>query len=1172
MVGRPFDILTDRECCMARTSRQTIGSEAPPTRAAPLGSGPDRASWAVVVAAAAGMGAAWVAAGSVGLMAHPLRHILAMVLLAAAALACAAAYAATWRGRAIVLAALVVAAAMAASAQRPVGVLGAAVLLAGLAAAAADANRRALLSAALAVFVLGVVRQAVTAIPTLWLAADRLGLALGALGGAVAGKPLWVGATFAGVDFLVVTGVLCAAWIASPGPGRLGRSLCGVGGIVVGHLLYLAVVACAPDIQALLSEAPAEGAWSWLGDLKAAVPWSLPAVGAVVHLILAAVVLRRMRVPARARADAGARPGPAGLVGMILAVVARRWKRLALWAGAALLAAALPVVTVLTTRALSLQGKRIVIFERFYGNWERPRHGDYGRLSVGMYGMLPAHLECVGADWLISPDLAPADLEGADVLVLIYPEFNDRNEPMKQVPWQPGQLERIEQFVRKGGSLLVMGEHTTRDDSGDNRFNEALRPTNIRVRFDSAMFAVGGWLHSYEPLAHPATVGVGDDRNQFGAVTGASVEVRWPARPIVVGRWGWNDPGDVSRQPAMMGNHRYDAGEKLGDLVLAAEQPLGDGTVVAFGDTSGLTNNLMIDCHLFVHRLLGYLAAGPGGPQAMWRQVIGLLCAAALVALVAWRRSVAVLVPASLCLAASLTLCVAAAHRAGSGMLPDGKGLRLADIPRHRAASRALRGAATPLLAAGQAVAGAASAGEQGHMLPDVTERLLLQAAEPIRRDTALRDPPGVGRRNMLAYIDATHMPAYSEESLRPDGLMGLTLTLMRNGYLTLGLHEFTAERLSRAGLLILIAPRREFSPGERKIVQKFVSDGGVLICTVGYEDRGPSEALLADFGLYVGPKAVRDGKIPEPQPLGWFKSPFHDPQLRIGTMPFYNSVRFDAAWEVSRANPDPQDRDVLAYGRGNVPVIVRRRVGHGKVVLVGDTGFAMNKNLERIDGLPMEGIRLLGGMHVWNYNAVTDSGDLTGRGIKSLDVWVSQTGRGRPETRPGEWTRLADDLTLAKATGGEHYTGEYHRLSEYGQPARYVLFNDVKNWDGGTRTGLAEVRFFRAGRTRVVEAAGAWASSQDPPGSVARIHDGSGVDYGAHNTDPRLMWVSADQPAPTVTFDLGGVRENADFWRWLLAELTDQPRWVPPPPPGYIPPDEPAGAADSRPADRRTP
>ena len=226
-----------------------------------------------------------------------------------------------------------------------------------------------------------------------------------------------------------------------------------------------------------------------------------------------------------------------------------------------------PVVAALYTQPLNLADRKVVFYEKGFLNWLKPEHGSYGRLSSGMYGMLPVFVESLGADTLISPDLTEEDLQDADALVLLNP-----NEP-----WADGQLDRIHDFVRRGGSLLLMGEHTEIDPNGGNRFNDVLEPTAMRVAFDSATFAVGGWLHSYETIDHPITVGIPDDRNQFGVVIGASVQAHWPARPLLIGRWGWADPGDEASDRAMMGNGRYDSGEHLGDVVLAAEQPMGKG-------------------------------------------------------------------------------------------------------------------------------------------------------------------------------------------------------------------------------------------------------------------------------------------------------------------------------------------------------------------------------------------------------------------------------------------------------------------------------------------------------------------------------------------------------------------------------------------------------------------
>jgi hypothetical protein len=229
-------------------------------------------------------------------------------------------------------------------------------------------------------------------------------------------------------------------------------------------------------------------------------------------------------------------------------------------------------------------------------------------------------------------------------------------------------------------------------------------------------------------------------------------------------------------------------------------------------------------------------------------------------------------------------------------------------------------------------------------------------------RQTAPADAALPDSRRMpeydLAYINTANLGLYSSEAWRNDGLMGVCLNLMRNGYLTLMLPELTADRLFRADLLVSVAPAREYTAAEQLAIWEFVHSGGVFITTVGYDEREPSRALLARFGFAVGdghpgPTGAGTG----PLPLGFFKSPY----LNAGD--YMAFVRFHAAWPLSYTFPDTR---VLAYGAGDVPVAAMRRVGDGKVVVVSDTCFPMNKNLEKESGAPFEGMRE--NPHFWRW------------------------------------------------------------------------------------------------------------------------------------------------------------------------------------------------------------
>ena len=613
---------------------------------------------AAVVAALAGLIAAWLAAGSAGLLAHPFRRALTLLCLAVAVLVGRPLWGIRHKAvLAMAVLALGTAASMVALPAPPANAMAPVVILAFLAFTSAGRSRDILLASSTAVAVFGIYRFAVTSIPWLWLAADFVGRCLGTPAGWITDRPLWVGSAFAGLDFLVLMSVLWALYLPCTKPPRAARAIYGFLAILGGQLVYLVLLAYATDFLAAIPQPAAAGGGSnaLIQSVHRAVPWNLPEIACVIHALIAAV----MFCWSAWAGDSGEHTESAEH-----APEARLSRRLVLAVGVVLAAVLLPFAAVFAPGRLDLQGKKVVFYEKGFLNWLKPTHGSYGRLSSGMYGMLPVLLESLGAKCLISPELSDADLKDADVLTIIFPDD----------PWQTGQMKRIHDFVRGGGSLLVFGEHTTRDADGSNRFDEVLAPTAMRVRFDSATFAVGGWLQSYEAISHPATTGIADDQNQFGVVIGASVDAHWPARPLLIGRWGWTDDGDEANggQRGMLGNNRYDSGEKLGDVVLAAEQPLGRGRVIAFGDTSGLSNAIDVSSYQFTTRLFGYLAKRGAYVHAAWRQAIALLVGALLVAFVCrrpglWKTSLAV-IGLTVSLVASTT-----GNQARANLLPDGR-------------------------------------------------------------------------------------------------------------------------------------------------------------------------------------------------------------------------------------------------------------------------------------------------------------------------------------------------------------------------------------------------------------------------------------------------------------------------------------------------------------------
>ena len=200
---------------------------------------------------------------------------------------------------------------------------------------------------------------------------------------------------------------------------------------------------------------------------------------------------------------------------------------------------------------------------------------------------------------------------------------------------------------------------------------------------------------------------------------------------------------------------------------------------------------------------------------------------------------------------------------------------------------------------------------------------------------------------NNLAYIDGAHLDAYSGDPWQENGIGEFCRVLLRNGYLPLLLPAVDGRRLERAAIFVSIAPARQFSDAERNAVHEFVSHGGLLISMVGAEDVEPSRQLLADFQLKVPSMPLPPSEnTPETEPLGgglWFmyvRKPGHEAY-----------VHFHAAWPVEGEMAKPLV--ILTDGQLQKPVVLKRTLDEGSVVLIGDSCFAMNKNLAEAPDTP---------------------------------------------------------------------------------------------------------------------------------------------------------------------------------------------------------------------------
>ena len=847
-----------------------------------------------IVVLLAGMIAAWLAAGSTGLLGHPLQHALTWFALAVALIAGWPRENRPFATWAILVGAAILSVLLTASTLAAVNVLAIAIVLAAIAQVQRGLTARVTLIAALAAGALGLFRFACDSIPAVWLAVDVKGWMFGRLAGWLVGNPLEVGATFGGIDFLVLMAAVYAGWLICTAPPRRGRAIWALAAIAIGHLVYLATLAYSEKFLAALPDlvvAPDSdinhvGIWTWGNGLRMLIPWNVPLLAVLIYSAIAAVMFRRaVWLPVvepdpkelekqKKKEEQEEIPGSVLATDMLFRF------------GPTVLALAAALLVGLGLNKSDLKGKNIVAYDKGYLNWLKP---EYDSQVDGFYGLLPQFVESLGGKFTKSKDLSEHDLAAADVLVLLHPDQ----------PWSEQTLQRIWNYVRRGGSLLLTADPVICEGDSRSSFNDVLRPTGMQVRYDTAVTRTGNWEQSCQVLAHPAAAGLDDLRNRFGFELGSSIRTCWPARPVLVGRWGWSDPGSDA---VNTGVSYYNAGKLLGDLVLAAEQPFGQGRIFVLGNSSPLRNEMLANAYPFAGRLLGYLANRPSSPQAFWRQLLGLLALMTLAVLVALRPAAWQVILTAMVLSLSLLCCTAAGYWSGR-VLPDGR-------------------------------------------------------------------PHTPGGFNNVAYIDASHLEAYSSDLWVNRGIAGLTRTLMRHGYLPLLADDLTTERLERAGLLISVAPAREFTAAERSSVGQFVAGGGTFLCTVGAEEARASAPLLADFSFAVPRSPVPPGSpVREPEPLGWFQQFF-------GKASDNRYVQFFAGWPLECVAPNNQELVAWTDENGsNRPIVVSHAEQGGTVVVIGDTYFASNENLETAENLVPDNIRfwrwllsrVVTGQKAWN-------------------------------------------------------------------------------------------------------------------------------------------------------------------------------------------------------------
>jgi hypothetical protein len=253
----------------------------------------------------------------------------------------------------------------------------------------------------------------------------------------------------------------------------------------------------------------------------------------------------------------------------------------------------LAVTLLVTTSAVALaalgtgprETRSVLLYEPGFQNWLAPSEKEFGRYSAGMLGTLPRFVEALGAEPRMTRDLAAEEITSADAIVLIN----------QDAPLPSGTVDRLDAFVRAGGYLVVVADHTFLHERRGGKpqlfANEPLRFTHMRFANDSADPLAPGFSASVRACRLGGSLRPGAG-NPSGTSIGGAVHTSWPARPVLVATYAYEDLGLAAHdaQRGFLGDLVWNRGERLGDVVLAAEEDMGKGRVLVVGDTTGVTN------------------------------------------------------------------------------------------------------------------------------------------------------------------------------------------------------------------------------------------------------------------------------------------------------------------------------------------------------------------------------------------------------------------------------------------------------------------------------------------------------------------------------------------------------------------------------------------------------
>ncbi|MFC2108421.1 DUF4350 domain-containing protein [Candidatus Bipolaricaulota bacterium] len=271
-----------------------------------------------------------------------------------------------------------------------------------------------------------------------------------------------------------------------------------------------------------------------------------------------------------------------------------------------------------------------VLIDEAHGDWESTRIA----MDTETYGLTTTYNYASLFDWLsyyypvgqLTQPIDAQSLAGCSVLVLKTPSS----------PYSQEEIEAIDAFVRRGGGLFVIGDHTNVFGT-TTVLNPVLARFGLALNYDSTYRLDSGSFTTYAP-ARPCFDPIMQHVAQFDFLTSCSIRAPLVAyRTIADDRILSNQADYATRD--FFPKHRYSLSSEFGRFIQTAAVLHGGGRVVLFTDSTCFSNfSVFMDGYpSFLLGTFAFLSRGNG--SVPWRPLFlaAAVLATAVLGALMWR-------------------------------------------------------------------------------------------------------------------------------------------------------------------------------------------------------------------------------------------------------------------------------------------------------------------------------------------------------------------------------------------------------------------------------------------------------------------------------------------------------------------------------------------------------